>query len=221
MRYLKYSVAVVVFGLGLLAVGIPSANAQVRVGVGIGVGPVYSGPVYADYDAYDPYYDPYYVAYGAPPSCVYGYFPYAPYACAPYGYWAPQYFYDGVFVGAGPWFGWGWGPSFRVRFRTFDEFRRFGGFRGERFVYFRDHEGFRGFHAGNGFRGNTFRNAVPSNSFRSVPPRNFAFRDSRPAAPVFRGNGGGRSRGNGNGGFRGNSDGGFRGKGGGHGGGRR
>jgi hypothetical protein len=41
---------------------------------------------------------------GAPPICPYGYFDYAPYDCAPYGYYGPDWFINGVFVGAGPWF---------------------------------------------------------------------------------------------------------------------
>ena len=41
---------------------------------------------------------------GAEPGCPYGYFDYAPYACSPYGYYGPQYFNGGVFVGVGPWF---------------------------------------------------------------------------------------------------------------------
>jgi hypothetical protein len=52
------------------------APAQVSVGVNIGVAPV----------------------------CPYGYFDYAPYDCAPYGYYGPDWFVGGVFVGAGPWF---------------------------------------------------------------------------------------------------------------------
>ncbi len=44
---------------------------------------------------------------GPPPVCQWGYYDYAPYACAPYGYWGPEYFYNGVFVGVGPWYGWG------------------------------------------------------------------------------------------------------------------
>jgi len=79
-------------GVGLMAA--PSAYAQrVAFGVGIGVGPVYVGPA---------------------PVCPYGYYGYYPYACAPYGYYGPEWFVDGVFIGAGPWFhGWygrrGWG----------------------------------------------------------------------------------------------------------------
>lgn len=80
MRYLKYAA---LFGILLFAAG--NANAQVRVGVGIGVGPVG-------------------VAVGAAPVCAYGYYGYYPYACAPYGYYGPNYFVHGVFIGAGPWY---------------------------------------------------------------------------------------------------------------------
>lgn len=41
---------------------------------------------------------------GAPPECPYGYYDYAPYNCAPYGYYGPQWFANGVFIGAGPWY---------------------------------------------------------------------------------------------------------------------
>ncbi len=41
---------------------------------------------------------------GAAPVCPYGYFDYAPYNCAPYGYYGPEWFSGGVFIGAGPWF---------------------------------------------------------------------------------------------------------------------
>jgi len=41
---------------------------------------------------------------GPAPVCPYGYFDYAPYACAPYGYYGPEWFNGGVFIGAGPWF---------------------------------------------------------------------------------------------------------------------
>ena len=57
-----------------------TAHAQVRVGVGVGVGPEYVGPA---------------------PACAYGYYGYAPYACAPYGYYGPDYFVGGAFIGRG------------------------------------------------------------------------------------------------------------------------
>jgi hypothetical protein len=44
------------------------------------------------------------VSVGAAPACPYGYYDYAPYACAPYGYYGPEWFTNGVFIGAGPWF---------------------------------------------------------------------------------------------------------------------
>ena len=50
----------------------PAANAQIVVGIGI------------------------------QPTCSYGYYDYAPYACAPYGFYGPGYFYGGVFLGMGP-----------------------------------------------------------------------------------------------------------------------
>ena len=44
------------------------------------------------------------ISIGAEPSCPYGYYDYAPYRCSPNGYYGPQYFASGVFVGVGPWF---------------------------------------------------------------------------------------------------------------------
>jgi hypothetical protein len=41
---------------------------------------------------------------GVAPDCPYGYYDVAPYACAPYGYYGPEWFVNGVFIGAGPWF---------------------------------------------------------------------------------------------------------------------
>src|ERR1039457_3955036 len=71
--------------------------AKAQVDVGVGVGPaVVAGP------------DDYGYGY-APPVCEWGYYAYAPYGCAPYGYYGPQWFYGGVFIGAGPWYGWGRG----------------------------------------------------------------------------------------------------------------
>jgi len=78
MRYLKY-----VALLATLMVPLAYSQAQVRVGVGVGFGPGYVG---------------------GPPVCAYGYYNYYPYACAPYGYYGPDWFANGVFVGAGPWY---------------------------------------------------------------------------------------------------------------------
>ena len=44
------------------------------------------------------------VSIGVAPQCPYGYFDYEPYQCAPYGYYGPDWFTGGVFLGAGPWF---------------------------------------------------------------------------------------------------------------------
>ena len=44
------------------------------------------------------------VEIGVAPECPYGYYDAAPYGCAPYGYYGPEWFTGGVFVGAGPWF---------------------------------------------------------------------------------------------------------------------
>lgn len=44
------------------------------------------------------------VAVGVAPDCPYGYYDAPPYACAPYGYYGPEWFTGGVFIGAGPWF---------------------------------------------------------------------------------------------------------------------
>src|SRR5258707_12279941 len=79
MRYLRVLVL-----LGVTLGTASFANAQ-RVVVGVGVGPAYG-----------------YV--GPAPVCSYGYYDYSPYACAPYGYYGPDWFVDGVFIGAGPWF---------------------------------------------------------------------------------------------------------------------
>ena len=65
-----------VAGVALLASSLAVAPAQVSVGIGIGPAPY----------------------------CPYGYFDYAPYDCAPYGYYGPDWFAGGLFIGAGPWF---------------------------------------------------------------------------------------------------------------------
>jgi hypothetical protein len=68
---------------------------------------------------------------GAPPVCSYGYYDYSPYACSPVGYYGPGYFYNGIFLGMGPWAGWGynhgWGSH---RFASSGGGRYTGGFHG-------------------------------------------------------------------------------------------
>ena len=80
---------VTLLSLGLLFA--PYAHAQ-RIGVNIGVGPGCVRPA---------------------PVCTYGYYNYYPYASAPYGYYGPSWFSDGIFIGGGPWFhGYGGRPGF-------------------------------------------------------------------------------------------------------------
>ncbi len=83
MRSLKYF-ALIAAIVGILVVATPPAHAQVSVGIGVGGGyPAYGGGYYGGYPA-------------GPPVCQWGYYNYAPYACAPYGYYGPQWFYGGV-----------------------------------------------------------------------------------------------------------------------------
>jgi hypothetical protein len=44
------------------------------------------------------------VEVGVAPDCPYGYYDVPPYNCAPYGYYGPEWFSGGVFIGAGKWF---------------------------------------------------------------------------------------------------------------------
>lgn len=46
---------------------------------------------------------------GVQPVCSYGYYDYSPYSCAPMGFYGPGYFHNGIFLGMGPWAGWGYG----------------------------------------------------------------------------------------------------------------
>ena len=68
---------------------------------------------------------------GAPPVCSYGYYDYAPYACAPMGYYGTGYFYNGIFLGMGPWSGWGYSHGWgHHRFSNSGGGRYTGGFHG-------------------------------------------------------------------------------------------
>src|ERR1700687_936611 len=61
--------------IGLTAAA-PEAQAEINLGVNLGPAPV----------------------------CPYGYYDYSPYRCAPYGFYGPEWFNGGLFIGAGPWF---------------------------------------------------------------------------------------------------------------------
>jgi hypothetical protein len=139
MRYLKY-----VALLAILMVPFAYSQAQVRVGIGVGVGPGYVA---------------------GPPACAYGYYNYYPYACAPYGYYGPDYFVDGIFVGVGPWYHWGhptgfWNRGYYGRagwghgYYAHPRFEGRGYDRGDARGYARENHG-RGYARGNegGFRG--------------------------------------------------------------------
>jgi hypothetical protein len=75
MKILKYFAFAAVAAICLMA-SAPKMHAQVSVGVDVGVAP----------------------------ECPYGYYDVPPYTCAPYGYYGPEWFSGGVFIGAGPWF---------------------------------------------------------------------------------------------------------------------
>jgi len=75
MRELTFLLVAAVAGIAL-TVAAPEAQAQAQVAVDIGVAP----------------------------DCPYGYYDVPPYACAPAGYYGPEWFNGDVFIGAGPWF---------------------------------------------------------------------------------------------------------------------
>ena len=84
MKRLKLCVTVALIGTGIAGAS-QKAKAQVSINIGVGA-PVAVAPV------------------AVAPVCPYGYFNYEPYGCAPFGYYGPQWFVGGVFIGAGPWF---------------------------------------------------------------------------------------------------------------------
>src|SRR5229473_1138230 len=144
MRYLRL--------LGLLGVCLLSASyahAQ-RVVVGVGIG----APAY----------------YGPAPVCAYGYYDYYPYACAPYGFYGPDWFAGGVFIGAGPWYHgyygyhpYGYGRGYYGRGYYGRGYRYYGrggyghgfdrGYRGGDFHGGGNFHGREGFHGGGGYHG--------------------------------------------------------------------
>lgn len=96
----------------------PKADAQVSIGIGIG---------------------------GPPPVCPYGYYDYAPYRCAPVGFYGPGYFYNGIFLGVGPWAHWGYGHGWGGH--------RFIGPGGGRYYPGRRYYGGRGYEGRHGYAG--------------------------------------------------------------------
>src|SRR5579863_4518819 len=77
----------------LVVLPFAAVPASAQVDIGVGIGPAVVAPDYA---------------YAGPPDCEWGYYNYYPYACAPYGYYGADWFYDGLFVGVGPWYHWGY-----------------------------------------------------------------------------------------------------------------
>ncbi len=74
MHGFKYVALTAVAGLSFLATSSTPSQAQISVNIGVA------------------------------PDCPYGYYDTAPYGCAPYGYYGPEWFTGGVFLVAGPWF---------------------------------------------------------------------------------------------------------------------
>jgi hypothetical protein len=72
---LKYAALSAAVAGACFAATVPAAEAQVNISIG-----------------------------GVAPSCPYGYYDAAPYSCAPYGYYGPEWFSGGVFIGAGQWY---------------------------------------------------------------------------------------------------------------------
>jgi hypothetical protein len=172
MRYLK-----VLAFVGVLMLTASHANAQ-RVAIGIGMG----GPGY----------------YGPAPICDYGYYNYYPYACAPYGYYGPEWFNSGFFIGAGPWFG-GFRGGFRGR--DFDRGRDFrGGFNGRQGFNNRGFQGRQGFNNRGSApvnRGGSFQRGPSSGSFNRGGSTGGGFRSGGGGGSVRGSGGGGGSRGSG------------------------
>jgi hypothetical protein len=76
MRSIKYGF--ITAAAAVLFLLVPATQSHSQISVGINLGPE--------------------------PTCPYGYYDNAPYACAPDGYYGPEWFNGGVFVGAGNWF---------------------------------------------------------------------------------------------------------------------
>jgi hypothetical protein len=218
MRILR-SIGLATLLAAVLAFVPNAAHAQVAVGIGIGPVVGYPAPVYV----------------GGPPACSWGYYGYYPYACAPYGYYGPDWFVGGLFIGAGPWYGgwygypWGWGYG-RIGYYGWRGYGYgwhggyYGGYRGgyggpRPTPYYGGSRA--GFAATNGYRYNGLRSATPYSGYRGTYSAGSAYR----GGTAFRGGsagsfhaGGGAAfhGGGGGGGFHGGGGGGFHGGGGGH-----
>lgn len=181
MRYIRLSLVAMLLAVPFLAVS--TAHAQVAVGVGVGPDVVAA-----------PY------AYG-PPDCEWGYYAYYPYACAPYGYYGPNWFVGGVFIGVGPWYGWGWGRGWGYGGWGY---RGGYGYRGAYGGY-----GYRGGYAGRGYAGGVGRGYAGGAAPRGYAGGGVAHGYSGGgAAHAYAGGGGGFHGGGGGGGFHGGGGGG-------------
>jgi hypothetical protein len=96
-----------------------------------------------------------------PPVCSYGYYDYQPYACAPMGFYGPGYFFNGIFLGVGPWGNWGYSHGWGGHRFNGGGGGRYGGGRG----IAGGHGGaglVRASHSGGGQRGGSFGGAHAS-----------------------------------------------------------
>jgi len=138
MKYTRIVGVVALCGAFLLIPAAPAQAQHVSVGIGIGASPAYVAPL------------------GPPPLCAYGYYPYYPYACTPYGYYGPAWFVNGVFIGAGPWYGWGWNHGY-WRYGYGGHPRFYGhGYYGHGGFNHGFHGGVHEFHGSGGFHGGGF-----------------------------------------------------------------
>jgi hypothetical protein len=98
------------------------------------------------------------IGIGVEPACPYGYYGYAPYRCAPYGYYSDDWFNGGVFIGAGRWYRGGPGFYGHVN-RSFDPRYGYHGSYPGHGAYHEPDDHFQSFHSTN--RGN------PNGGYRS------------------------------------------------------
>ena len=113
------------------------------------------------------------VQIGEEPGCPYGYYDYSPYRCAPYGYYGPEWFTNGAFIGPGPWY------------RGHDHFR------GHVDRHFDPQFGYRGGFPERGERGDWDRHHGTVENFRGRDMRMVHPRDDREHPNYNRENGGG------------------------------